>query len=133
MPVDINWLRAERGGNPEAFRQFHRDRNLSTELVDRVIELDKVSGQSPLVGLKTCVVLTQAWRQLQTDLDNVRTDLSVANKQVWPPIPVAGRQGIYMCPWPAGLSAEEGQAERRRANQHRQVQEGGGGSAGAAV
>lgn len=44
MPIDINALRPERGGDPEKWREYCRKRFKSPELVDNVVELDKVSG-----------------------------------------------------------------------------------------
>ena len=43
MPIDINCLRPERGGDPEKWREYCRKRFKSPELVDKVVELDKVS------------------------------------------------------------------------------------------
>ena len=43
MPIDINELRAEKGGNPEHWREMMRKRYKPVELVDKVIEIDQVS------------------------------------------------------------------------------------------
>lgn len=40
MPIDINLLRTEKGGDPEKVRQSQRDRNADETLVDQVIEID---------------------------------------------------------------------------------------------
>lgn len=42
MPIDINLLRADKGGNPELWREMTRKRFKPVELVDTVIELDEV-------------------------------------------------------------------------------------------
>ncbi len=41
MPIDINLLREEKGGNPELVRESQRRRNAKVELVDIVIDLDQ--------------------------------------------------------------------------------------------
>jgi hypothetical protein len=43
MPIDINLLRAEKGGDPEYWRGVLRKRFMDVALVDRVIDLDQVS------------------------------------------------------------------------------------------
>jgi seryl-tRNA synthetase len=40
MPIDINLLRAEKGGNPELVRESQRRRHANVDLVDIVIDLD---------------------------------------------------------------------------------------------
>ncbi|KAL3901161.1 MAG: hypothetical protein SGCHY_000822 [Lobulomycetales sp.] len=40
MPIDINLLRPDRGGNPETVKESQRRRNASVELVDTVMALD---------------------------------------------------------------------------------------------
>jgi hypothetical protein len=42
MPIDINLLRAEKGGDPEYWRGVMRKRFKDVALVDRVIEQDQV-------------------------------------------------------------------------------------------
>lgn len=42
MPIDINNIRADRGGDPEKWREYCRKRNKPAELVDRVVDLDAV-------------------------------------------------------------------------------------------
>ncbi len=44
MPIDINQIRADRGGDPEKWREYCRKRNKPAELVDRVLDLDAVRG-----------------------------------------------------------------------------------------
>jgi hypothetical protein len=44
MPIDINLLRAEKGGDPEYWRGVLRKRFMDVALVDRVIDLDQVSA-----------------------------------------------------------------------------------------
>ena len=41
MPIDINMLRVERGGDPEKVRESQRRRFASVELVDEVISIDE--------------------------------------------------------------------------------------------
>ena len=41
MPIDINLLRVERGGDPEKVRESQRRRFASVELVDKVISIDE--------------------------------------------------------------------------------------------
>jgi hypothetical protein len=42
MPIDINLLRADKGGDPDYWREVMRKRFKPVELVDRVIDLDTV-------------------------------------------------------------------------------------------
>ena len=39
--IDINLLRVEKGGNPDAVRESQRKRGASVALVDEIIQLDK--------------------------------------------------------------------------------------------
>ena len=41
MPIDINLLREEKGGNPDMVRESQRRRHADVGLVDVVIDLDK--------------------------------------------------------------------------------------------
>lgn len=59
MPIDINLLRAEKGGDPEYWRGVLRKRFMDVALVDRVIDLDQVSG-SPQQALNTVLNTTLA-------------------------------------------------------------------------
>lgn len=43
MPIDINLLRINRGGNPDKVRESQKKRFASVELVDEVIALDDVA------------------------------------------------------------------------------------------
>ncbi len=44
MPIDINALRAEKGGNPDLWREMTTKRFRPVALVDKVIDLDEVRG-----------------------------------------------------------------------------------------
>lgn len=41
MPIDINALRKDRGGDPEKFREYQKKRFSNVDMVDTVIELDE--------------------------------------------------------------------------------------------
>lgn len=43
MPIDINWLRKEKGGDPDKWRQIMKMRFRPVEQIDKVIALDEVS------------------------------------------------------------------------------------------
>jgi hypothetical protein len=43
MPIDINWLRADKGGDVARWRENCRKRNKSEELINTVTALDTVS------------------------------------------------------------------------------------------
>ncbi|RHY03129.1 hypothetical protein DYB26_010266 [Aphanomyces astaci] len=58
MPIDINLLRTERGGNPELVRESQRKRYADVDLVDRVIALD------------------EAWRKKQGDLETLKMNMN---------------------------------------------------------
>ncbi|KAG8375150.1 hypothetical protein BUALT_Bualt10G0070500 [Buddleja alternifolia] len=62
--LDINLFREEKGGNPEKIRESQRRRYANVDLVDEVIELDKV------------------WRQRQFELDGLRTDRNKLSKEI---------------------------------------------------
>ncbi|CAA0816567.1 Serine--tRNA ligase [Striga hermonthica] len=62
--LDINLFREEKGGNPEKIRESQRRRFANVDLVDEVIELDKV------------------WRQRQFELDGLRTDRNRLSKEI---------------------------------------------------
>ena len=40
MPIDINLLRKEKGGNPEQVKKSQQDRFADSEIVDQIIDLD---------------------------------------------------------------------------------------------
>lgn len=42
MPIDINLLRPERGGDPEKVKESQRRRYADVTIVDKVMDLDKV-------------------------------------------------------------------------------------------
>ncbi|KAL0401425.1 UNVERIFIED_CONTAM: Serine--tRNA ligase [Sesamum latifolium] len=62
--LDINLFREEKGGDPEKIRESQRRRFANVDLVDEVIELDKV------------------WRQRQFELDGLRTDRNKISKEI---------------------------------------------------
>ncbi|KAL2229817.1 UNVERIFIED_CONTAM: Serine--tRNA ligase [Sesamum indicum] len=62
--LDINLFREEKAGNPEKIRESQRRRFAKVDLVDEVIELDKV------------------WRQRQFELDGLRTDRNRISKEI---------------------------------------------------
>jgi seryl-tRNA synthetase len=64
MPIDINLLRASRGGDPNVVRMSQEHRFASVELVDQVMELD------------------QKWRQMVVALDELKRDRGSLNKEI---------------------------------------------------
>jgi seryl-tRNA synthetase len=64
MPIDINWIRAEKGGDPEKWRECMRMRFKDAGLIDRVLELD------------------QQWRKAQFDIEQTKKDLGAQQKKV---------------------------------------------------
>ncbi|KAL6531536.1 hypothetical protein OROMI_027899 [Orobanche minor] len=62
--LDINLFREEKGGNPDKIRESQRRRFANLDLVDEVIELDKL------------------WRQRQFELDGLRTDRNRLSKEI---------------------------------------------------
>eukprot|EP01138_Halocafeteria_seosinensis_P004980 gb/GECG01005092.1/.p1 GENE.gb/GECG01005092.1/~~gb/GECG01005092.1/.p1 ORF type:complete len:359 (+),score=58.25 gb/GECG01005092.1/:1-1077(+) len=64
MPIDINFLREDRGGDPEKWRQYQRKRFNDPTLVDTVLELDN------------------QWRTVQSQINLARKDVSQAGKAV---------------------------------------------------
>jgi len=62
--LDINLFRKEKGGDPELVRKSQRSRFESVELVDEVIVLD------------------EAWRQRQFELDKIRQELNKTSKEI---------------------------------------------------
>ena len=63
--LDINLLRAEKGGNPDLVRESHKRRYAKeTALVDEVIAVDV------------------EWRQAQFQVDNLRGDFGALNKNI---------------------------------------------------
>jgi len=64
MPIDINSLREDRGGNPEIVRESQRRRFASVELVDEIISLDN------------------RWRFLTGEIDNLKKKRNSVQKEV---------------------------------------------------
>eukprot|EP01036_Dinobryon_divergens_P037991 gene37991-49795_t len=64
MPIDINWLRVERGGNPEQIRESQRRRFASVELVDEIIAND------------------ERWRFLTGHIDQLKKKKNIVQKEV---------------------------------------------------
>lgn len=64
MPIDINSLRVDRGGDPEDVREAQRKRFKDDGLVDNVLALD------------------QKWRELVTTIRNMKTELNKLQKDV---------------------------------------------------
>lgn len=64
MPIDINWLREDRGGDPNRIKEFQRKRFASVELVDEILALDS------------------QWRQMTGDIDNLKKERNAVQKQV---------------------------------------------------
>lgn len=64
MPIDINLLRVDAGGDPEKVKKSERDRFRDDSIVDQIIEIDN------------------KWRKLRYDVDNLRKDLGVISKTV---------------------------------------------------
>ncbi|XP_019194762.1 PREDICTED: serine--tRNA ligase-like isoform X1 [Ipomoea nil] len=62
--LDINLFREDKGHNPEVIRESQRRRFANVDIVDEVIELDKV------------------WRQRQFEFDNLRKEFNKINKEV---------------------------------------------------
>ncbi|XP_073143351.1 serine--tRNA ligase-like [Henckelia pumila] len=62
--LDINLFREEKGGNPDKIRESQRRRFANVDLVDEVIQLDKV------------------WRQRQFELDGLKKDFNQINKKI---------------------------------------------------
>ncbi|CAI9102246.1 OLC1v1000487C1 [Oldenlandia corymbosa var. corymbosa] len=62
--LDINLFREDKGNNPEVIRESQRRRFADVNLVDEVIQLDKL------------------WRQKQFELDNLRKDLNRLSKEI---------------------------------------------------
>lgn len=44
MPIDINWLRTDKGGDPEKWREYQARRFKDPALLDQVMEIDQVCG-----------------------------------------------------------------------------------------
>ena len=64
MPIDINLLRAEKGGNPELVKKSQRDRFADETLVDQVIELD------------------EKWRKSNYKWETLKMEFNKLNKEI---------------------------------------------------
>jgi len=64
MPLDINLLRTDRGGNPELVKESQRRRNASVELVDEIIAMDA------------------DWRRMTGDVDDAKMQRNSVQKEV---------------------------------------------------
>ncbi|PIN26634.1 Seryl-tRNA synthetase [Handroanthus impetiginosus] len=62
--LDVNLFREEKGGDPEKIRESQQRRFANVDLVDEVIQLDKV------------------WRLRQFELDGLKKDFNKINKQI---------------------------------------------------
>lgn len=67
MPIDINNLRTYRGGEPEKWRTYMKQRFKDPAIVDEVIALD------------------EEWREMTKDMDNMRRDVNKLQKEVIAP------------------------------------------------
>ncbi|RLN96775.1 hypothetical protein BBJ28_00011046, partial [Nothophytophthora sp. Chile5] len=63
MPIDINRLRPERGGDPAAVRADQQKRFLSLDIVDKVIALD------------------EQWRQKQGEVETISMQMNALQQQ----------------------------------------------------
>eukprot|EP00386_Alphamonas_edax_P013024 GDKI01040387.1.p2 GENE.GDKI01040387.1~~GDKI01040387.1.p2 ORF type:complete len:514 (-),score=217.95 GDKI01040387.1:105-1646(-) len=64
MPIDINWLRKDRGGDPEKIRASEIQRGRDGKNVDRVIEID------------------EQWRKELFQMESLKKNMNDANKRV---------------------------------------------------
>ena len=64
MPIDINILRVERGGDPEKVRESQRRRFANVELVDEVLALD------------------EQWRSMNFELNELKKRRNAVNKEI---------------------------------------------------
>jgi seryl-tRNA synthetase len=64
MPIDINLIRKEKGGDPEAVKKSCRDRFKDETIVDKVIEFD------------------DAWRKSDYELGTLRMEFGKCNKDI---------------------------------------------------
>jgi len=67
MPIDINSLRVDRGGDPEKVREAQRKRYKPDDIVDKVLELDQV------------------WREQITRVRDLKTQLNKLQREVIAP------------------------------------------------
>ncbi|KAG7400585.1 Cytosolic seryl-tRNA synthetase [Phytophthora boehmeriae] len=64
MPIDINRLRPERGGDPDAVRAEQKKRFLDVDIVDKVIALD------------------EQWRQKQGEVETISMKMNALQQQI---------------------------------------------------
>jgi len=63
MPIDINELREYKGGNPERYRKFMKDRFKDPGIVTQVVQLD------------------EAWRDVRSAIDMLRKEVNTFQKE----------------------------------------------------
>jgi seryl-tRNA synthetase len=64
MPIDINWIRPDRGGNPDVVRQSEERRGRDPAIVDRILEID------------------DKWRKEMFNMEGVKKAMNEINKKV---------------------------------------------------
>eukprot|EP00920_Eleutheroschizon_duboscqi_P023615 GHVT01058813.1.p1 GENE.GHVT01058813.1~~GHVT01058813.1.p1 ORF type:complete len:500 (-),score=53.50 GHVT01058813.1:4925-6424(-) len=64
MPIDINWLRAEKGGNPDEVRDSERRRFRDEKVANDVIETDR------------------QWREATFEMENMKKESNAVNKEI---------------------------------------------------
>lgn len=67
MPIDINFLRTYKGGDPDAYRRYMTQRFKNPDLVDQTLAKD------------------EAWRDLRGDIDKQRTAVNKLQREVIAP------------------------------------------------
>ena len=67
MPIDINSLRTYKGGNPDAYRTYMKQRFKDPTLVDQVLAKD------------------ESWRDLRGEIDKLRTSVNKLQREVIAP------------------------------------------------
>ena len=64
MPIDINHLRKEKGGDPDKVRKSQKDRYADEKLVDEVIDLD------------------EQWRKANYAMETLKMEFGKINKEI---------------------------------------------------
>ena len=64
MPIDINLLRKEKGGDPDAVKKSQKDRFADETLVDTIIDLD------------------EKWRKSNYQMETLRMEFGKINKEI---------------------------------------------------
>lgn len=64
MPIDINLLRKEKGGDPDAVRKSQKERYADETLVDQVIEIDEM------------------WRKTNYKMETLKKEFNEINKEI---------------------------------------------------